>query len=98
MRAIIHHPARLISLQEFSHKPGGQDMSDTPEIADQLATTTPAPGSMSGALDTGAMMIKATGEQAWPEGDVDLLGHLFLQSEWPSRDPGPLMIQGSAVS
>jgi hypothetical protein len=51
MRAIIHHPARLISLQEFSHKPGGQDMSDTPEIADQLATTTPAPGSMSGALD-----------------------------------------------
>jgi GNAT superfamily N-acetyltransferase len=27
--------------------------------------------------DTGAMMVKATGDQAWPEGDVDLLGHLF---------------------
>jgi hypothetical protein len=27
--------------------------------------------------DTGAMMVKATGGQAWPEGDVDLLGHLF---------------------
>ena len=27
--------------------------------------------------DTGAMMVKAVGEQAWPEGDVDLLGHLF---------------------
>ena len=27
--------------------------------------------------DPGAMMVKATGEQAWPEGDVDLLGHLF---------------------
>jgi hypothetical protein len=27
--------------------------------------------------DTGAMMVKALGEQAWPEGDVDLLGHLF---------------------
>ena len=27
--------------------------------------------------DTGAMMVKAIGEQAWPEGDVDLLGHLF---------------------
>jgi predicted N-acetyltransferase YhbS len=25
----------------------------------------------------GAMMVKALGEQAWPEGDVDLLGHLF---------------------
>jgi GNAT superfamily N-acetyltransferase len=53
---------------------------------------------LAGPADTGAMMVKATGEQAWPEGDVDLLGHLFLQSEWPSRDPGPLMIQGSAVS
>jgi hypothetical protein len=28
--------------------------------------------------DTGAMMVKAIGEQAWPEGDVDLLGHVFL--------------------
>lgn len=27
--------------------------------------------------DTGAMMVKALGEQGWPEGDVDLLGHLF---------------------
>ena len=27
--------------------------------------------------DTGAMMVKALGDQAWPEGDVDLLGHLF---------------------
>jgi GNAT superfamily N-acetyltransferase len=27
--------------------------------------------------DTGAMMVKAPGEQSWPEGDVDLLGHLF---------------------
>jgi len=27
--------------------------------------------------DTGAMMVKALGEQPWPEGDVDLLGHLF---------------------
>jgi hypothetical protein len=38
---------------------------------------------LAGPADTGAMMVKATGEQAWPEGDVDLLGHLFLQSEWP---------------
>jgi GNAT superfamily N-acetyltransferase len=27
--------------------------------------------------DPGAMMVKALGEQPWPEGDVDLLGHLF---------------------
>jgi GNAT superfamily N-acetyltransferase len=27
--------------------------------------------------DPGAMMVKAVGEQAWPEGDVDLLGHVF---------------------
>jgi len=27
--------------------------------------------------DTGAMMVKATGKHAWPDGDVDLLGHLF---------------------
>ena len=27
--------------------------------------------------DTGAMMVKALGEHAWPDGDVDLLGHLF---------------------
>jgi len=27
--------------------------------------------------DTGAMMVKAIGKQAWPEGDVDLLGHVF---------------------
>jgi GNAT superfamily N-acetyltransferase len=29
------------------------------------------------AQDTDALMVKAIGEQAWPEGDVDLLGHLF---------------------
>ena len=27
--------------------------------------------------DPDAMMVKALGEQAWPDGDVDLLGHLF---------------------
>jgi predicted N-acetyltransferase YhbS len=27
--------------------------------------------------ETGAMMVKAIGEYPWPEGDVDLLGHLF---------------------
>jgi predicted N-acetyltransferase YhbS len=27
--------------------------------------------------DTGAMMVKALGELAWPAGDVDLLGHVF---------------------
>src|SRR6266487_2053220 len=31
--------------------------------------------------DTGAMMVKAVGEQAWPEGDVDLLGHLFRKGQ-----------------
>jgi GNAT superfamily N-acetyltransferase len=29
------------------------------------------------AQDTRALMVKATGERAWPGGDVDLLGHLF---------------------
>lgn len=29
------------------------------------------------AADTGALMVKVTGQQAWPEGEVDLLGHLF---------------------
>jgi GNAT superfamily N-acetyltransferase len=29
------------------------------------------------AQDTNALMVKAIGEQAWPEGEVDLLGHLF---------------------
>jgi GNAT superfamily N-acetyltransferase len=29
------------------------------------------------AQDTDALMVKAIGEQAWPEGDVDPLGHLF---------------------
>ena len=29
------------------------------------------------AEDTGALMVKKTGQQAWPEGEVDLLGHLF---------------------
>jgi GNAT superfamily N-acetyltransferase len=29
------------------------------------------------AEDTGALMVKKTGRHAWPEGDVDLLGHLF---------------------
>ncbi len=28
-------------------------------------------------VDPGVMMVKATGHQAWPAGDVDLLGHLF---------------------
>ena len=27
--------------------------------------------------DTGAMMVKVLGEHAWPDGEVDLLGHLF---------------------
>jgi hypothetical protein len=27
--------------------------------------------------DPGVMMVKAVGEQPWPDGDVDLLGHLF---------------------
>jgi hypothetical protein len=26
---------------------------------------------------TGAMMVKALGEHVWPDGEVDLLGHLF---------------------
>ena len=30
IRAIIHHPARPIILQEFSHKPGTQERNDTP--------------------------------------------------------------------
>ena len=29
------------------------------------------------AADTGALMVKATGPRPWPEGEVDLLGHLF---------------------
>lgn len=29
------------------------------------------------AQDTNALMVKATARQAWPDGDVDLLGHLF---------------------
>jgi hypothetical protein len=28
-------------------------------------------------VDPGVMMVKAIGHQAWPSGDVDLLGHLF---------------------
>jgi GNAT superfamily N-acetyltransferase len=32
---------------------------------------------LAGPADTGAMMVKAIGAQDWPEGDVDLLGHLF---------------------
>lgn len=32
---------------------------------------------LAGPTDTGAMMVKATGAQPWPDGDVDLLGHLF---------------------
>src|ERR1700678_4424590 len=35
---------------------GGAAQSDTPEIADQPATTIPAPGSMSGALNSGPAM------------------------------------------
>jgi GNAT superfamily N-acetyltransferase len=29
------------------------------------------------AEDTGALMVKATGEQPWPDGEADLLGHVF---------------------
>jgi GNAT superfamily N-acetyltransferase len=29
------------------------------------------------AQDTGALMVKSIGQQAWPEGEVDLLGHVF---------------------
>ena len=29
------------------------------------------------AEDTGALMVKKTGQHAWSEGEVDLLGHLF---------------------
>jgi GNAT superfamily N-acetyltransferase len=29
------------------------------------------------AEDTGALMVKKIGPQAWPDGEVDLLGHLF---------------------
>lgn len=29
------------------------------------------------AEDTGALMVKKTGQHAWPEGEVDLLGHLL---------------------
>jgi GNAT superfamily N-acetyltransferase len=29
------------------------------------------------AEDTGALMVKPIGKQAWPEGEVDLLGHVF---------------------
>jgi hypothetical protein len=29
------------------------------------------------AADTSALMVKVIGQQAWPEGEVDLLGHLF---------------------
>jgi predicted acetyltransferase len=32
---------------------------------------------LAGPTDTGAMMVKAIGTHPWPEGDVDLLGHLF---------------------
>jgi predicted N-acetyltransferase YhbS len=29
------------------------------------------------AQDTGALMVKGIGQRTWPEGEVDLLGHLF---------------------
>jgi hypothetical protein len=29
------------------------------------------------AQDTGSLMVKKIGHQSWPEGEVDLLGHLF---------------------
>ena len=32
---------------------------------------------LSRAAQTGALMVKAIGQRAWPEGEVDLLGHLF---------------------
>jgi hypothetical protein len=28
-------------------------------------------------VDPGVMMVKAVGHRTWPEGEVDLLGHLF---------------------
>jgi GNAT superfamily N-acetyltransferase len=32
---------------------------------------------LAAAQDTGALMVKQIGPRAWPEGEVDLLGHLF---------------------
>jgi GNAT superfamily N-acetyltransferase len=32
---------------------------------------------LAAAEDTGALMVKKTGQRPWPEGVVDLLGHLF---------------------
>ena len=32
---------------------------------------------LAAAQDTGALMVKKIGQHAWPEGEVDLLGHLF---------------------
>ena len=29
------------------------------------------------AEDTGALMVKQTGRLPWPDGEADLLGHLF---------------------
>jgi GNAT superfamily N-acetyltransferase len=31
---------------------------------------------LAGPEDTGALMVKAIGAQAWPDGDIDLLGHV----------------------
>jgi hypothetical protein len=82
MRAIIHPPARLITLQEFSHEPGGQDVSDTPEIADQPAATTPASGSMSGALDMRVVAVMNFYTESCPESSrpLELNRHLFGQA------------------
>ena len=32
---------------------------------------------LAAAQDTHSLMVKAVGRQPWPEGEVDLLGHLF---------------------
>jgi hypothetical protein len=32
---------------------------------------------LAAAEDTNSLMVKVIGRQAWPEGEVDLLGHLF---------------------
>ncbi len=52
----------------------------TPILAcqrDARAVTRLATLGLARAEDTNALMVKATGQLAWPEGEVDLLGHLF---------------------
>jgi hypothetical protein len=40
------------------------------------------------AADTGVMMVKAVGERAWPDGDVDMLGHLSDLGQCPPAYAG----------